>query len=182
MAEFGTDEVYKVWSSKWFCLGTASRQDQIDLVNLFIGKGVDIDQRGSDYRTALHYAASGSRASLVHVDIAKVLLDAGADIEPPTWHHLWTPLHYAARDMIRPEIISLLIQRGANIDERSNVGATPLRVAIFNENAVVTEELLTLGASMAKAKDSTYKQSEFDEGMKADSILNAVARGKVVNT
>lgn len=61
------------------------------------------------------------------MDIAKLLIDNGADIHAKTKHGT-TPLHYACRRGAL-EVIKLLLIRGANLGAESNEMTTPLHEA-----------------------------------------------------
>jgi uncharacterized protein len=75
------------------------------------------------------------------LDLAKVLIERGADINKPGW----TPLHYAAtrghRDMIR-----LLLDNDAYIDSESANGTTPLMLAAYSAPPLAVKLLLEEGA------------------------------------
>ena len=75
------------------------------------------------------------------LDLAKVLIERGADINKPGW----TPLHYAAtrghRDMIR-----LLLDNDAYIDSESANGTTPLMMAAYSAPPLAVKLLLEEGA------------------------------------
>ena len=75
------------------------------------------------------------------LDLAKVLIERGADVNRPGW----SPLHYAAtrghRDMMR-----LLLDHDAYIDSESANGTTPLMMAAYNAPPLAVKLLLEEGA------------------------------------
>ena len=75
------------------------------------------------------------------IELAKVLIQRGADVNKPGW----TPLHYAAtrghRDMMR-----LLLEHDAYIDAESDNGTTPLMMAAFFAPPLAVKLLLEEGA------------------------------------
>jgi ankyrin repeat protein len=77
--------------------------------------------------TALHLAATP--------EIAGLLLDAGAAIEAPNRHKFAgpgnRPLH-GATYLNRPEVVRLLLERGADPNARDNAGLTALHLAAGN--------------------------------------------------
>jgi Ankyrin repeats (3 copies)/Ankyrin repeat len=100
--------------------------------------------------TALHAAAAGHR-----LDIAKLLLDAGADPNSAQNHRRSRPLHYAADGYIVCELwneknqvamIRLLLKAGAEIDAQDKNGATPLHRAVRTRCAAAVKCLLDAGA------------------------------------
>jgi ankyrin repeat protein len=75
------------------------------------------------------------------LELAKVLIAQGADVNRPGW----TPLHYAAtrghRDMMR-----LLLDNDAYIDSESANGTTPLMMAAYSAPPLAVKLLLEEGA------------------------------------
>jgi ankyrin repeat protein len=100
--------------------------------------------------TALHVAAAGYR-----VEIAKMLLDAGADSAAARNRRASQPLHYAADGYLEnPQwdakrqvaMIRLLLKAGTNIDAQDKNGATPLHRAVRTRCAAAVKCLLDTGA------------------------------------
>jgi ankyrin repeat protein len=100
--------------------------------------------------TPLHAAAAGYR-----VEIAKLLLAAGADVNAAGNHRRSGPLHYAAdgspeRDTKRQvSMIQLLLDAGANVHAQDKNGATPLHRAVRTRCAEAVNCLLDAGANAA---------------------------------
>ena len=98
--------------------------------------------------TALHVAAAGYR-----VEIAKLLLAAGADPNAARNHRRSAPLHYAADGSgCEPErqvaMIRLLLDAGADIHAQDKNGATPLHRAVRTRCAAAVKCLLDAGADV----------------------------------
>lgn len=100
--------------------------------------------------TALHVAAAGYR-----VEIAKLLLDAGADVGAAMNHRRSQPLHYAADGYLenpnwdagrQVAMIRLLIKAGAELHAQDKNGATPLHRAVRTRCAAAVKTLLDAGA------------------------------------
>lgn len=100
--------------------------------------------------TALHVAAAGYR-----VEIAKMLLAAGADTNAARNHRRSQPLHYAADGYLEnsswdPErqvaMIRLLLKAGADIHAQDKNGATPLHRAVRTRCAAAVNCLLDSGS------------------------------------
>lgn len=71
-----------------------------------------------------------------HLEIVKLLLDAGADINQ-TSSAGWTPLIAAAAPGNRPNLVDFLLSRGANVNLKSEEGRTALIYAVRHENKAV---------------------------------------------
>jgi uncharacterized protein len=101
-------------SAEMLCaaLGTRTRQNSVlrkaayygmvDVVELLLDGGVDIDGFDGDRNTALNFAARGNRIS-----VAKLLLQRGCDVNLPTDRN-YTPLDFTSMD----EMIQLLRAHG----------------------------------------------------------------------
>ena len=65
-----------------------------------------------------------------------------------------TPLHYAATFSKNPEILSLLIKAGADVNAKDACGNTPLHgAASYNENPEILTILLNAGADVNAKND-----------------------------
>src|SRR5689334_17855844 len=103
--------------------------------------------------TALHLAAAGYR-----VEIARLLVAAGADPNASSNHRRSSPLHYAADGYItgpawdpekQVQTIRYLLQQGAPINIGDKNGATPLHRAVRTRCASAVRFLLRAGADPA---------------------------------
>jgi hypothetical protein len=83
------------------------------------------------------------------VDIARTLIDKGAQVNKTGW----TPLHYAATGG-NVEMIDLLLEREARIEARSPNGSTPLMMAARYGTAEAVQTLLNAGAD-PRARNET---------------------------
>ena len=75
------------------------------------------------------------------IDLAKVLIARGADVNHPGW----TPLHYAASRGHR-EMMRLLLDNEAYIDSEAANGTTPLMLAAYSAPPLAVKLLLEEGA------------------------------------
>jgi ankyrin repeat protein len=99
--------------------------------------------RDADGSTPLHCAAWKG-----HAEVARVLLDAGADhsLENDNTHWGGTPLHAAAHGN-QKVVAELLIARGADVRLCSFNGRTPLEETIIHQATAVAKLLAQHGAA-----------------------------------
>ena len=86
----------------------------------------------------------------------------------------WKCLHHAA-NFGHIDIITLLVENGADLDPKALSDETPLRMAIKRRKYASITTLIKLGASLEKAKESDYEQSEFDARMRDVNTKLAIA-------
>jgi len=100
--------------------------------------------------TALHLAAAGYR-----VEIARLLLAAGADPNAAANHRQSGPLHYAADGYVsgpvwdakrQVKMIRCLLDAGADVNAQDKNGASPLHRAVRTRCAAAVKCLLEAGA------------------------------------
>ena len=97
----------------------AIRNGLQQIVDLMLPKLSDVNHRFSDGFTCLTAAAAGN-----HVQIAKRLLELGAEVDLSTVDSHLTPLHLAAQNACE-EMAELLLDAGASITSRSSSKTTP---------------------------------------------------------
>ena len=101
--------------------------------------------------TPLHMAAAG-----YVLEVAKLLVAAGADVNAVGKHRWGRPLHYAADggagcDAKRQvKMIDWLLAAGAEIDAQDKNGATALHRAVRTRCAAAVKRLLSAGADVTK--------------------------------
>ncbi len=141
----------------------AAATGRVERVRELVKKNPDLVKAYSpDGWTALHL-------NFGNLEIVKVLLDNGADIDAVSKNKLSaTPLQGAAA-MQNLELGRLLIQRGANVNCRGEDGGTPLHEVAGNGQMEFAKLLLDRGANVNAKDDSgktpltialDYKQTE----------------------
>ncbi|MDP1644793.1 MAG: ankyrin repeat domain-containing protein [Thiobacillus sp.] len=101
--------------------------------------------------TALMYAARGG-----HVAAVQVLIAAGADVNakaPQGWTALAKAAYNGETERGYVEVIEVLHQAGASLDERIFFGITPLMLAAGGGDAPVVEWLINNGADVLAANE-----------------------------
>ena len=117
-------------------------EPNLNLVRDLIALGANIDWQNEDnYNyTPLHVAVrEGS------VEIARMLIDAGADLDVQDTWGSQTPLHVAAINE-RVEIARMLIGAGADVNVQDDYGWTPLHYAANNGSVEIAKMLIDAGA------------------------------------
>ncbi|MBI3833827.1 MAG: ankyrin repeat domain-containing protein [Planctomycetes bacterium] len=137
----------------------------IDRIELFLKYGADANARDQLGRTPLELAATSG-----HVEAVKLLLEHGADLHAKG---KTTPLYEAAQGaglfgemgkiqafagMMKTadhrSVCELLIQRGADVNERCNQGEAPLHAAARSGSREIAEVLLARGADINLKDDA----------------------------
>jgi ankyrin repeat protein len=129
----------------------AAQLDAAESLDALIAAGADPSQRASGGMNALDRAAAWGS-----VDVLERLADAGMDVnarsKATTSSHGFprdegtTPLGFAVRSG-RPEAIDVLLGLGADVNESSTAGLTPLLIAVFErQSPEIVETLLDAGA------------------------------------
>ncbi len=125
-----------------------------DVVKLqaLIADGMDVNEARPDGMTGLHLAAE--RGDL---EVARVLLDAGADVNLVTRLGDYTPLHLAGRSG-HGALVELLVEAGGDVNARTTNGATPLHLAARGGDRTAIAALLDGGADI-DAKEHRWDQT-----------------------
>ena len=129
----------------------AMRQDA-GAVRTLVAGDADPDAAHGDGMTGLHWAAHNG-----DVDILRVLLAAGADVEARTRLGDHTPLHVASRSA-QAAAVRELLEAGAEANAIATTGATPLHFAAASGSAGAVAALLDHGAD-ADAREPVWGQT-----------------------
>lgn len=131
----------------------AVEQDDPKMVRILLTHGADVHADSSRLGLPLHVAVRQS----TRTDIIADLLSAGADIDGQSRAHptylTATALHTAAT-YARLDILTFLLEKGANVNAQAYDGSTALYVALTNrqtsieERKMVVELLLRYGADI----------------------------------
>ena len=102
----------------------AAMRGDVEAVRGLLQRGSDPDAAQGDGMTALHWAAELGNEAL-----ARVLVDAGASLEPTTRLGAYRPLHLAARNG-HAGVLRVLLEGGASPSVTTSTGdVTPLHFA-----------------------------------------------------
>jgi ankyrin repeat protein len=120
-----------------------------------------------------------------HVEMAKLLLAAGAKADNAPDSQRWQPLHYAAFNC-EPEIVEVLLDKGASPHATTQDGNTPLSLGFREYGLVVSEDakarvrILLQEASAKKQKSGLAQVLQFRLG--SAGTKSAGERNRIYHT
>jgi hypothetical protein len=150
----------------------AVRENAVKAVSALLAwNKIDVEPRNKADESPLMLAALGGQ-----LDIARRLIDLGADVNKTGW----TPLHYAAtRGHL--DLMNLLLEKNAYIDAASPNGTTPLMMAAFYGTPSAVKLLLEAGADPLLRNQKDLTAIDFAQrASRADSadIIAAFVRAR----
>jgi ankyrin repeat protein len=120
----------------------AAMQGNKDALRALLKDGADVNTAQGDGMTALHWAATKN-----DVDLAKVLLYAGANLKATTRIGGYTPLLIASKSG-NTAMIETLVGAGADANSATTNGTTALMFAAQAGNADAVKALIARGADV----------------------------------
>ena len=160
--------------SGWTALIYASCFDHINVAEVLLANGADVNAKNNDGCTSLHWASAHgsigmmelllSKSADVHArdndgviplgvalntGVAQLLLDKGAEVNARA-NDGRTPLHNATDDF-QKELAELLLENGASVNGRDSSGDTPLQVAAKKGSPEILALLLAHHANIDAA-------------------------------
>ena len=109
--------------------------------------------------------------------VRKMIEKFGAEVVVNARNRFGPCLHFAAF-FNHSDIIDLLVENGADVDQELDNGDPPLRFAINNRSYSAITTLINLGASLEKAKAGIADANYFNESMKEEKTIEAIEKGK----
>ena len=126
------------------CLGYASKCNDVCTVQQLVEAGADVTAIDSRGYTPLHWACESKTEAKEKVEF---LLSCDASLIKARDKNNNTPLHRAVR-CGNDTVISVLIKRGAEVDERGEFGRTALHYACERGYVACIHELMKHGADV----------------------------------
>lgn len=154
---------------RWTVLHRAAFNGAKDAVELLISRGAQVSAGDNGDDTPLMRAVVGGHADVVrlllkhkagvavgmlhtaaergHSEVAKVLIEAGMDVNAKTRYYEFTPLHTAAKHG-QEKVAGILIKGGANVNAKDEEGMTPLHLAAQYGQKKAVEVLVRHGVDI----------------------------------
>ena len=120
----------------------AAQQGDAQIVRTLLQQGEDVNAAQSDGLTALHWAALHN-----DLEMAKLLLYAGATVKPTTRVGSYTPLHLASRSGYH-EVMSVMLDAGADPNKLTSTGVTPMHFAAQSDAPEAIRVLVEHGGDL----------------------------------
>ena len=130
----------------------AAMQGSRDAVRSLLKQGIDVNTAQGDGLTALHWAAMND-----DVEMAQMLIYAGANVKATTRLGAYTPLLMASKNG-NASMIETLLNAGADAEATAKTGTTPLMLAAAAGNADALLCLLDHGVEV-DARESARGQT-----------------------
>ncbi len=155
-------------------ISEAVRRGDADAVRTLLRDGADVNASAGDGMTALHWAADAGE-----VEIANILIDAGANVDAVTRLGDYTPLHLASRQG-SASLIEALLEAGASPNSNSTAGgSSALHFAAGAGSVAAIKTLLEHGAEVNGRESSRGQTPLMFAAAKgrADAIRALLANG-----
>ncbi|XP_046405893.1 uncharacterized protein LOC124170897 isoform X3 [Ischnura elegans] len=143
LLDMGSDINAQIETNRNTALTLACFQGRHEVVSLLLDRKANVEHRAKTGLTPLMEAASGG-----FVEVGRVLLDKGADVNaPPVPSSRDTALTIAA-DKGHARFVELLLSRGAQVEVKNKKGNSPLWLAANGGHLSVVELLYGAGADI----------------------------------
>ncbi|CAF0855296.1 unnamed protein product, partial [Didymodactylos carnosus] len=163
LLDMGSDINAQIETNRNTALTLACFQGRAEVVSLLVDRKANIEHRAKTGLTPLMESASGG-----YVDVGRVLLERGADVNaPPVPTSKDTALTIAA-DKGHNKFVELLLLYGATIDVRNKKGATPLWLACNGGHLEVVQLLV-----------SRFANPDSEDSRKVSCLMAAFRKGHI---
>ena len=141
----------------WSALMLASANRNIEAVKYLLSIGADLEIKyGGGFP---HFTALGWAAVYGFTDIAKILVDNGADTNCVEEDGTTLLMHILITEDPNPEVIQLLLENGADASATSKGGITPLQVATSYGHIEIAKMIQNYGGGYKYSNDADEDQT-----------------------
>ena len=163
LLDMGSDINAQIETNRNTALTLACFQGRCEVVSLLLDRKANVEHRAKTGLTPLMEAASGG-----YVEVGRVLLDKGADVNsPPVPTSRDTALTIAA-DKGHYRFVELLLSRGAAVDVKNKKGNSPLWLACNGGHLDVVQLLVNAGCDI-----------DSQDNRKVSCLMSAFRKGHV---
>ena len=125
----------------------AAKRGDLEGVRALVREGADVNAAQGDGMTALHWAAMNG-----DVEMAQVMIYAGAGVKALTRLGAYTPLHLASQKG-HGDVVSILLEAGADANALTTTGGgSPLHFAAASGDVETVSALIDAGAVLDVAE------------------------------
>jgi len=114
-----------------------------------------------------------------HVDVARVLLDAGADADAVAENWMGGTALHSAVAAGASDVCELLIDRGADVNARQHGGWTPLQGAAEHGDEDLVERLLAAGADPGATNDDGKSAADLARAAGHERVAERLGRAAI---
>ncbi|CAH1396892.1 unnamed protein product [Nezara viridula] len=157
----------------WFVLFSTSYNGYVEVVEILLKNGIDVNSKGPFGSTTLHRVAE-----IGNTEMAKLLLMYGADSNL-TNNYGWTPLHVAALfgSKTNKSFVELLLDSGCDVNALTDGGFSPLNLAEAGNDLSFLEYLAKNFDSLKFDKHRSQKLTKPENREGHNEILQLLLNG-----
>jgi hypothetical protein len=143
--------------ARWSPLHAASRRGHVDVAQVLLDYGADVNAQDIHDQTPLSWASSEG-----HLKVVQLLLEHGANVNMQT-NYNYTPLH-SALESGKLEVVRLLLDHGADVQIRAEDGLSPFQLATRHGHHDIAQLLLDRGAEREEGGGGEEEEEEEEGG------------------
>jgi ankyrin repeat protein len=129
----------------WTALIYSCNNGHGDVAKLLLENGADIDKKTDDKYTSLMGACKSGLTNMAHT-----LIEKGANVNAKTKEKWWSPLIIACLNGASVELVELLLENGAKINQKNYFGKRSYHYAFREEHDSLGKYLIAKGAKLYK--------------------------------
>lgn len=145
----GKDIVNKIDSIGRTPLGSACRNNNLDMIKLLVDSGADINVEDGDDRSPLYLAISTGHTIGINKDVLQYLIKKGAKVDNNLMDSLIRILRFSSMEpSLISSVLKLLVKGGLDINAKNWCGKSPINQVIELDNSDVLRSFIKNGADV----------------------------------